>query len=81
MENKNKKMNFNLEKEYDFYMNRYNSFSSKEEKEIGSHLENYKKTSLLYNPIDVNYSKEELKEKLQKLNEIKNLLEKQLEGE
>ena len=82
MENKNKKETFNVEKEYEFYMNRLSTCISPDEKKKGQQMQKYLETSVLFNPEDVNYSKEQLQEKLNKTKEIEILLEKLLkEGE
>lgn len=74
MENKNKKEKFNVENEYNFYMNRLSTCIGPEENRKGKQMQNYLKTSILFNPLDVDYSKEELEEKLNKLKEIEKIL-------
>lgn len=81
MINKDTRIDFNVEKEYEFYMNRLSSCISPIERVKGYQMQNYLKTSILFNPKDVNYNKEELKEKLNKLKEIELLLEKLLNEE
>ena len=81
MINKDTKVNFNVEKEYEFYMNRLSSCISPIERVKGYQMGGGVETSILFNPKDVNYNKEELKEKLNKLKEIELLLENLLNEE
>lgn len=70
MKNKNKSITFNTEEQYEFYTTRLSTCMSSEERLKGQQMQNYQKTSILYNPIDVEYTVEELKEKLEKVKEI-----------
>lgn len=79
MQNKNSKIKFNAEQEFTFFAKRLSESISKEESLKGQQMKNYLEYSIMYNPKDVNYTEEELNEKLQKIKFIKNLLEKQLE--
>ena len=69
---------FNVEEEYNFIAQRLSSCLYKPERIKGEHMKKYMETSVLFCPDEV-YSKEELEEKLNKVNEIKSIIEKKLE--
>ena len=79
MRNKNHNIEFNTENAYEFYMKRLQNALYKSDKEKGNQMERYMKYSVLFNPEDVDYTKKELEEKLQKARELEYTILRQLE--
>lgn len=67
MKPKNEKIKFNTEEEFKFYTKRLSECLSSEDRLKGLQMQNYDKYSILFNPEDIEYSLEELEEKLNKL--------------
>lgn len=72
--NKDKSIKFNLEKELDFYTERLSTGIALSDIKKGNQLKNYLSFSVLFNPEDVNYSKEELEEKLSQIRKLDEMI-------